>query len=45
MAAMEMHRSSIGFELEPTYFAHAAKRFGTVPFHSSIEFAKGDSAT
>ncbi|MDB5320764.1 MAG: Methyltransferase [Phycisphaerales bacterium] len=38
LAAMEMHRSSIGFEIEPAYFERAKTRFATVPFNSTIEF-------
>jgi site-specific DNA-methyltransferase (adenine-specific) len=43
LAAIDMHRSSIGFELEPTYIEHARKRFGTLPFHSTIEFVRGNA--
>jgi modification methylase len=38
LAAMEMNRSSIGFEIEPKYFQFAKRRFATLPFDASIDF-------
>lgn len=40
-AAMEMHRSSVGFEIEPAYVDAARRRFATVPADSTIEFGAG----
>jgi DNA modification methylase len=37
VAAMEMHRSSIGFELEPDYFRLAKSRIGTPPIGATLE--------
>lgn len=39
-AAMEMSRSSIGFEIEPTYFELAKQRIGTPPLGSTVEFLR-----
>jgi site-specific DNA-methyltransferase (adenine-specific) len=44
MAAMDMHRSSVGFEIEPAYFEQAKSRFDTVPFDSTIEFLVGSQS-
>lgn len=41
MAAMEVHRSSVGFEIEPAYFERGKNRFNTAPFESTIEFIDG----
>lgn len=38
LAAMDMHRSSFGFEIEPAYVAAARRRFAAVPAESTIEF-------
>ena len=38
IAAMDMHRSSIGFEIEPAYLATARRRFNAVPIESTIQF-------
>jgi modification methylase len=38
LAAMEMHRSSIGFEIEPKYFQAAKRRFSSLLFDSSVDF-------
>src|SRR2546421_12926523 len=38
LAAMEMHRSSIGFEIEPKYFEVGKRRIGTPPVRSPVEF-------
>jgi DNA modification methylase len=37
LAAMEMHRSSIGFELEPDYVRLAKARIGTPPIGATFE--------
>ena len=37
-AAMKMHGSSIGFEIEPAYLTTARRRSGAVPAESTIEF-------
>lgn len=37
-AAMEMHRSSIGIEIEPKYLELGRERLSTVPFESTIDF-------
>lgn len=39
LAAMDMFRSSVGFEIEPRYVEVARKRLGTPPFYSTVEFA------
>ena len=38
VAAMRMHRSSIGFEIEPKYIDLWKKRKGTIPLFSNTEF-------
>jgi modification methylase len=38
LAAMEMHRSSIGFEIEPKYFRIGRDRMRTLLPDSTIEF-------
>ena len=38
MAAMEMHRSSIGFEIEPSYFRTAKRRLKLLDPDSTVEF-------
>jgi site-specific DNA-methyltransferase (adenine-specific) len=37
-AAIEMHRSSIGFEIEPAYFEGAKKRFSQPSFGTTVRF-------
>lgn len=37
-AAIQMHRSSIGFEIEPSYFKIGRDRVGLLPPESSMEF-------
>jgi DNA modification methylase len=41
LAAMKMHRSSIGFEIEPDYVELAKKRLGTDLFGSTFEVIEG----
>jgi modification methylase len=41
LAAMKMHRSSIGFEIEPDYVELARNRLGTLPFGSTFEVIEG----
>jgi site-specific DNA-methyltransferase (adenine-specific) len=38
LAAMQMHRSSIGFEIEPTYFAMTRRRLATPTFGATVRF-------
>lgn len=38
LAAMQMHRSSIGFEIEPAYLALARKRLATPTFGATVRF-------
>jgi DNA modification methylase len=38
LAAMEMHRSSLGFEIEPTYVKTAQRRIGTAPIGCELRF-------
>jgi len=40
-AAMEMHRSSIGFEIERSYFKAAKQRLGQLSFTATVEFIEG----
>jgi site-specific DNA-methyltransferase (adenine-specific) len=42
-AAMKMHRSSIGIEIEPEYIKRARERFESLPFDGGIEFTTGPS--
>lgn len=41
LAAMHMHRSSIGFEIEPDYVELAKNRLGSLPFGSTFEVIAG----
>lgn len=41
LAAMQMHRSSIGFEIEPDYVQLAQHRLGTPLFGASLEVIEG----
>ena len=41
LAAMHMHRSSIGFEIEPDYVELAKNRLGSLPFGSTFEVIEG----
>lgn len=38
LAAVEMHRSSIGFEIEPQYVAAGRRRIGTPPIGCTVQF-------
>lgn len=38
LAAIEMHRSSIGFEIEPQYVAAGRRRIGTPPIGCTVQF-------
>ena len=38
LAAIEMHRSSIGFEIEPEYVEVVRRRIGTPPFDANVSF-------
>ncbi len=42
IAAMQMYRSSIGFEIEPEYVAIGRERIGTPHLDSSVEFVVPD---
>ncbi len=37
-AAIEMHRSSVGFEIEPEYFETGRRRLTRLPLDSTVEF-------
>ena len=38
LAAIELHRSSVGIEIEPDYFEVGRRRIGTPPFESTLKF-------
>jgi site-specific DNA-methyltransferase (adenine-specific) len=38
LAAIDMHRSSVGFEIEPKYFQNATRRFSQLPFDATVDF-------
>jgi DNA modification methylase len=38
IAAMDVHRSSIGFEIEPTFIEVGRRRVSQLPFESTVEF-------
>ena len=40
VAAIEMHRSSVGFEIDPNYFALGRRRIGTPALGATLEFVK-----
>ena len=42
IAAMDMHRSSIGFEIEPAYVATTQRAVAAVPTDSTVEFMTPD---
>lgn len=44
MAAIEMHRSSIGVEIEPTYVDLVRQRIGTPPFGARVDFPTDKTA-
>jgi site-specific DNA-methyltransferase (adenine-specific) len=44
IAAMQMYRSSIGFEIEPEFLAIGRERIGAPPLDSTIEFVVPDVA-
>jgi len=45
LAAMEMRRNSIGFEIEPSYFRIAARRLAQPPIGSTVELDRVPSAS
>ena len=42
-AAMDMHRNSVGIEIEPSYVEAGKGRTGTPLFDSTIEFVTDDA--
>ena len=45
LAAMDMHRNSVGFEIEPSYIEVGKSRVGTPLFDSTIEFVTDDAGS
>ena len=43
LAAIQMHRSSLGCEIEPKYFNYGKERLTIVPADTTVEFVRGSA--